>query len=71
MTATTDPPRRVNLSAGGLLDADELAELLKVKRGRVYELARRLHDPLPSVRLGRSRRFELGAIEEWLGRQAG
>jgi excisionase family DNA binding protein len=71
MTATLDPLKPVDLSGGGLLDADDVAHLLKVKRGRVYELARRLNDPLPSVRIGRARRFELAAIEEWLGRQAG
>jgi excisionase family DNA binding protein len=35
----------------------------------VYELARQLHDPLPSIRLGRSRRFDRRELEEWLARQ--
>lgn len=36
----------------------------------VYKLARRLHDPLPTVRLSERRiRFALGEIEEWAARQ--
>jgi predicted DNA-binding transcriptional regulator AlpA len=69
VTASTRPRPRVDLSAGGLLDADDVAALLKLKRSAVHELSRRLHDPIPSVRIGRRRRYHLAAVEEWLARQ--
>ena len=53
-----------------LLTAEEVAALLAVPRSSVYEYARRLHDPLPSVPIGRHRRFYRAAVEAWLGRQA-
>jgi hypothetical protein len=49
-------PDRVDLSQP-LVDADAIAGLLCVKRKRIYELARRPDDPLPSVRIGRAVRF--------------
>ena len=52
-----------------LLTADDVAELLSVPRSSVYEYARRLHDPLPSLNIGRHRRFDRGAIEQWLAGQ--
>jgi excisionase family DNA binding protein len=60
-----------DLSAGPLLDADAVAATLNLRRSAVFELARRLRDPLPSVRVGRARRFETAAVESWLERQAG
>jgi predicted DNA-binding transcriptional regulator AlpA len=52
-----------------LLDADVIAGLLCVKRKRIYELARRPDDPLPSVRIGRAVRFVLTQVEEWVAHQ--
>jgi excisionase family DNA binding protein len=56
---------RVDLSQP-LLNADDVAALLSVPRSSVYEYARRLCDPLPSVSIGRHRRFIREDIEEWL-----
>ncbi len=56
---------RVDLSQP-LLNADDVAALLAVPRSSVYEYARRLHDPLPSVAIGRHRRFIREDIEAWL-----
>lgn len=53
-----------------LVDADSIAELLCVKRKRIYELARRPDDPLPSVRIGRAVRFVRRRVEEWVAGQA-
>ena len=53
-----------------LLTADEVAALLAVPRSSVYEYARRRVDPLPSLLIGRHRRFDRQAIERWLGGQA-
>ena len=54
-----------------LLTADEVAALLAVPRSSVYEYARRLHDPLPSLRIGRHRRFDRRSVERWLVAQRG
>jgi excisionase family DNA binding protein len=52
-----------------LLRASEVAALLGVPRSSVYEYARRHHDPLPSLAIGRHRRFYRSAIESWIAGQ--
>lgn len=48
-----------------ILIADEVAELLRVDRQRVYELVRR--NAIPVIRLGeRQYRFDAEAIERWI-----
>lgn len=66
----TDPtsPAPVHLNEP-LLTADDVAALLAVPRSTVYEYARRLHDPLPSLAVGRHRRFYRSDIERWLSHQ--
>ncbi|MGB7922354.1 MAG: helix-turn-helix domain-containing protein [Pyrinomonadaceae bacterium] len=50
-----------------ILIADEVAELLRVDRQRVYELARR--NAIPVIRLGeRQYRFDAEAIRQWMKR---
>jgi excisionase family DNA binding protein len=50
-----------------ILVADEVAEMLRVDRQRVYELARR--NAIPVIRLGeRQYRFDAEAIQEWIQR---
>jgi excisionase family DNA binding protein len=53
-----------------LLTADEVAALLRIPRTSVYEYARRQHNPLPSITVGRHRRFHRGDVERWLGARA-
>jgi excisionase family DNA binding protein len=53
-----------------LLTAEEVATLLAVPRSSVYEYARRRVDPLPSLLIGRHRRFDRRTVESWLGAQA-
>ncbi len=49
-----------------ILLADEVAEILRVDRQRVYELVRT--DQIPVIRLGdRQYRFSAEAIYRWLG----
>ena len=49
-----------------ILVADEVAEILRVNRQRVYELVRT--DQIPVIRLGeRQYRFSAQAIYKWLG----
>ncbi len=54
-----------------LLTAGEVAGLLAVPRSSVYEYARRRTDPLPSLLIGRHRRFDRRTVERWLGQQLG
>lgn len=49
-----------------LLTADDVAELLSIPRSSVYEYTRRQHNPLPSIPVGRHRRFNRSALEAWL-----
>jgi excisionase family DNA binding protein len=49
-----------------LMRAEEVADLLSVPISTVYELSRRRHDPLPFVRIGRSKRFDRRAIAHWV-----
>ena len=49
-----------------LLTAGDIAELLGVPRSSIYDYARRKHDPLPSVGIGRHRRFVRRDVEAWL-----
>lgn len=52
-----------------LMTAAQVAQLLGVPRSSVYEYARREHDPLPTIEIGRHRRFLRSDLEEWLGEQ--
>jgi excisionase family DNA binding protein len=49
-----------------LLTAEQVADLLAIPRSSVYDYARRLNEPLPSIRVGRHRRFHRTDIERWL-----
>lgn len=52
-----------------LLDGDQVAAILSVKKSTVFELSRRRLDPLPSVSIGRAKRFDRGAVSAWVERQ--
>lgn len=52
-----------------LMTAAEVAVLLGVPRSSIYEYARRLHDPLPTIEIGRHRRFLRSDLEQWLTAQ--
>lgn len=54
---------------GSLLTAAEVAELLGVPTTWVYEQSRR--GRIPTVTLGRYRRYRRDAIEEWVERIEG
>jgi len=60
-----ESPSRVALGEP-LLTADDVAQLLAVPRSTVYEYARRLHGRLPSISVGRHRRFYRSDVESWL-----
>lgn len=48
------------------LTALQVMELLKVSRTTLYALVGRQEDPIPSVRIGKSRRFPAGKVLEWM-----
>jgi excisionase family DNA binding protein len=64
-------PRSTPALAEPLLTAGDVAELLRVPRSSVYEYARRRHRPLPSVAIGRHRRFVRSDLDAWLLEQRG
>ncbi len=49
-----------------LLTADQVAVLLAVPRSSVYEYARRTQGALPSIRVGRHRRFLRSDVLAWV-----
>jgi excisionase family DNA binding protein len=53
-----------------LMRAEEVARLLAVKTSTVYELSRRARDPLPSIRIGGSKRFDRQAVALWVAGHA-
>lgn len=52
-----------------LIDAEQVSVLLSVKKSTVFELSRRRLDPLPSVSIGRAKRFDRDAVSKWVERQ--
>jgi excisionase family DNA binding protein len=52
-----------------LLTATDVSLLLGIPRSSVHDYAKRADDPLPSVHIGRHRRFYRSELERWLARQ--
>jgi excisionase family DNA binding protein len=69
MSQTRHAPARAIDLHEPLLRASDVAALLGVPRSSIYQYARRHHDPLPSLAIGRHRRFYRSAIESWLAGQ--
>ena len=60
--------RRERLPADQRLQtANEIAARLDVSPEWVRREARKRHNPLPAIRLGRSVRFDWPAVREWAG----
>jgi excisionase family DNA binding protein len=69
MNTRSEPQSRQPVAvalAEPLLTAEQVADLLAIPRSSVYEYARRHNEPLPSIRVGRHRRFHRTDIERWL-----
>jgi excisionase family DNA binding protein len=60
MTAVAERPQ----GSGRLLTAEQVAERLGVPKTWVYEASRQ--GRIPTVTLGRYRRYRVEAIEDWL-----
>lgn len=52
-----------------LLKAEQVSGLMAISRDAVFDLARRQHNPLPSRKIGRSRRFVRAEVDAWIARQ--
>jgi excisionase family DNA binding protein len=52
------------------LTARQVAALLQIPVSTVYEYARRKHNPLPSIAIGRHPRFRRDELDGWLTRSA-
>ena len=52
-----------------LLPISDLAEWLGVSEATVYRLRDRAQDPLPSLKVGASTRFDPDEVSVWLSRQ--
>jgi excisionase family DNA binding protein len=61
---TDDRAERRPLAGDPLLSAEQVGELLGVPRSWVWEQSRR--GRIPTVRLGRYRRYRREAIERWI-----
>jgi excisionase family DNA binding protein len=61
---TTPLTETENPSPADLLTAEEVATILRVSPGWVYEQARR--NRLPHLRLGRYVRIRRGALDDWI-----
>lgn len=65
-TNTAEAPDLLDVIHAPLMRAEDVADLLAIKVSPVYELSRRLNDPLPFIRIGRSKRFDRRAIARWV-----
>jgi excisionase family DNA binding protein len=65
-TTTNNTTDLLDVFASPLMRAEEVADLLSIPTSTVYELSRRRRDPLPFVRIGRSKRFDRRAIARWV-----
>jgi len=48
-----------------LMTADEVSALLRVPTSTIYDLSRRSHDRLPSIKVGRRKLFYRHDVESW------
>ena len=65
----TLPPSSTPSLSEPLLTATDVSLLLGIPRSSVHDYAKRTADPLPSVQIGRHRRFYRSELERWLARQ--
>ena len=54
---------------GRLLDLHELISILKFSKFKIYGLINRKKNPIPSVKIGKNRRFPLDKVRWWMENQ--
>jgi excisionase family DNA binding protein len=65
-----DAPDRIVSLETPLLTAKQVAQLLNVPTSSIYEYSRRQLRPMPSVQVGRHRRYYRADLEAWLAGEA-
>lgn len=61
---TTDLPKHVDEVQ--FLEVNQVCKFLKVSKSTLYGLISRTKNPVPSVKLGKSRRFPLDKLRWWM-----
>lgn len=49
-----------------LLTVKQLEEMMGIKKSAIYNLLRNKTDPIPSVKIGKHRRFKLDKVLWWI-----
>ena len=60
---------KLSLNLEVLMDAEKVAEILGVDKAYIYTQAR--SGKMPSIKLGKYRRFSLSQLKKWLDRKNG
>lgn len=63
---TASKPISSTIDSCRFLSVTEATQLLKVSRTTLYGLVNRKQNPLPSVRIGKSRRFPFAKVRWWM-----
>lgn len=63
-TALTYLPSEVG--GAQLLSGPQICQFLKISKSKLYDLMRDKKNPIPSVKMGSSRRFPLDKIRWWM-----
>ncbi len=66
MKTAAKPTTTDSIDTFRLLSVDETIQLLKVSRTTLFGLVSRKKDPIPSVRIGKSRRFPFDKVRSWM-----
>lgn len=63
MGQTLAEPKAVNELR--MLDANQIIKMFRISKTTLYALLKRRKDPIPSVKIGKSRRFPLERVLWW------
>lgn len=66
MKAATKQKVSDSIDTCRLLSVEEAVQLLKVGRTTLFGLVARKKNPIPSVRIGKSRRFPFDKVRWWM-----
>jgi excisionase family DNA binding protein len=66
MESVTVKPASEAIEKSRFLNAAEVMELLHVSRSTLYNLIFRKENPLPTVKIGKARRFPFDLVRAWM-----
>lgn len=58
--------KEVSLAQSRMLSLDEVMKFLKISKSSLYRLMRRSKHPIPTVKLGKHRRYPLDKVRSWI-----